>query len=497
MAASEAHLARPFREELFRVLASPLFQFLAATAVAFVVFFARAPAAYLSPVLFAEDQSWTSMVVTRGFWDTALHAREDYCILGNVILVWLGLQACEWFCGGDVLMLPQCLAVVSYLFFAAAVSLPILLLGRQLPATYRWLAWALACLLPLGIHAPCWSGFEILGRTVNVGYVFLFIAFVLLWHRTTAVRTLWQALPVDAALLVCTATNPFCILMLPAAAWPAARRWLVAGESPATIFREGACASLLLLVVACLAVNGLPSARAPHLGAASPPVSLDAAVEMGVARGLLYPFVWPIYHRLSTGSTLAIAAAAAVVCWRFGQPRHRAVMMAGVGTVAIVSAVLVLRRGELAAFLDGYRSTFPDRYYMGQNLVVVVLLVVFAADVAERLRGRGWLAALPAVALGCLALGAAGHEPIWKLAASQFLVVDGGMLEATAARAMRDQCFVDAAGRPDASGEFVQMVSSPQSCLPLILPRRTVARSLAVRADHRSRLAMRTDPLRR
>ena len=51
MAASEAHLARPFREELFRVLASPLFQFLAATAVAFV--------AYLSPMLFAEDQSWT------------------------------------------------------------------------------------------------------------------------------------------------------------------------------------------------------------------------------------------------------------------------------------------------------------------------------------------------------------------------------------------------------------------------------------------------------
>jgi hypothetical protein len=101
------------------------------------------------------------------------------------------------------------------------------------------------------------------------------------------------------------------------------------------------------------------------------------------------------------------------------------------------------------------------------------------------------------VALGCLALGAAGHEPIWKLAASQFLVVDGGMLEATAARAMRDHCFVDAAGRPDASGEFVQMVSSSQSCLPLILPRRTVARSLAARADRRSRLAMRASPLRR
>ena len=54
MAASEAHPTQPFREELFRVLASPLFQFLAATAVAFVVFFARAPAAYLSPLLFAE-----------------------------------------------------------------------------------------------------------------------------------------------------------------------------------------------------------------------------------------------------------------------------------------------------------------------------------------------------------------------------------------------------------------------------------------------------------
>ena len=235
MAATQATAMRSFREDLARVLASPLFQFLAATAAAFVVFFARAPAAYLSPMLFAEDQSWTSMVVTRGFWNTALHAREDYCILGNVILVWLGMQVCGWFCGGDVFVLPQCLALVSYLFFAAAVSLPILLLQRQLAAAYRWLAWSLACLLPLGIHAPFWSGFEILGRTVNVGYVFLFIAFVLLWHRATAARTLWQALPVDAALLVCTATNPFCIVMLPAAmastgpftstlTWPGAMR---------------------------------------------------------------------------------------------------------------------------------------------------------------------------------------------------------------------------------------------------------------------------------
>ena len=92
-----------------------------ATAAALLILFARAPAAVVSPMFFAEDGPWTGMVLTRGVWDTARHARGDYCVLGNAALIGCGIAACRWTCGGDVFSLPACLAVVSYLFFAAVV----------------------------------------------------------------------------------------------------------------------------------------------------------------------------------------------------------------------------------------------------------------------------------------------------------------------------------------------------------------------------------------
>jgi hypothetical protein len=463
------------RDDLRGVAGSPWFQFLAATAAATLIFFARAPAAYMEPLLFAEDWEWTSSLVTRGFWDTALHARGDYRIVGNTVLVWLGVSIAEW-CG-DVLRTPRCLAVVSYVFFAAVASLPVLLLRRQLSPAGRFAAWLLACLMPLGIHSqPAWSGFEILGRSVNVGYAFLFIAFVMLWYRNTEVRSFRGGLAVDAVLLICTATNPICIAMLPAAAWPSVRRWIAGREPVRDLFRDGSFQSLCLLAIVCLAVNGLPSSR-PVGGTASPTVGFDAAVEIGLARGLLYPLVWPWYQRLSTPVTLAVAAILAAVAWRLGLPRQRPVVVAGILTVALVSAVLILRRGELAGYLDGYRTTFPDRYFLGQNLVATLLVVVWADGVGERLRGRG-LAWLPGIGLACLAVAAAVHEPPWKIADSQFLVVDDGAVEATARRAVEQRCFVDAHGRRDPSGGYVELLVPSVWGTPLRLPRRAVERAV-------------------
>jgi hypothetical protein len=481
-----AATARPwaegsFRADLARVAATPLFQFLVATAVGTVILFARAPAAYVSPLLFAEDWHWTSLVETRGVVHTALHARGDYAVLGNALLLGAASAVAQGICD-DVLALPRCLAVMSYAFFAASFALPVLLLRRQLGTGFCWAAWLLACTLPLGVET--WSGFEILGRAVNVGFVFLYIAFVLLWYRTTAVRSFAQALPVDAGLLVCTATNPMCIPMLAAAAWPAARRWLGDRERPATIVREGAFVSLCLLAVACVAVNGLPTAQRPSMDAA-PPASFDAAVEIGMARGLLYPIIWPIYRHLSTWSTLALAAGAGFAVWRWGRREHRSLMAGGLATVMLVSAVLALNRGELAAILDGYLHTSPDRYFYAQNLVAMLMLVTFAADLARGLHDRSRLAWLPAAGLGCLAVAAMIHEPPGRVTASQFYLADDGATEAAARRACREGRFVDARRRPGSAGDYVEISVSRLAGAPLLLPRRAVERSLAARTLRR------------
>lgn len=479
--------ARRFRAAVGAVCRSPRFQFLAATLAATVIFFARAPVAFMAPLLFAEDRAWTTQLVTRGFWETAFHAREDYCILGNVIVVWLGMQACEWFCDGDVFELPRCLALVSYLVMGAAVSLPVLLLRRQLRPVYLLAAWLLACFLPLGIHSASWSGFEILGRAINLGYVFLFIAFVLVWHRIANVTTASQAVPVDLGLLVCTATNPLCIAMLAATGWPFLRRLVRPQASRFAVLRDPSFVSLCALAIGCFAVNGVPESRRPDVQTRtpSPSVGFDVAVEMGVARNLLYPLVWPIYHRLGTSSTLALAGLATWCLWRFGQHRHRPVIAGGLATVGMVSIVLITCRPEVGILLDGYRSTFPDRYFYGQNLVVTLVAVVFAADVAERLRDRPRMAWLPAAALIGLALAAAVREPAWQVADSQFLLAGDDCFESGARRAVHGRQFVDAARNPDPRGPFVEVTVQAGCEKSLLLPREAVVRSLAMRQSPR------------
>ena len=201
---------------------------------------------------------------------------------------------------------------------------------------------------------------------------------------------------------------------------------------------------------------------------------------MSLARGLLYPLVWPFYRHLSTWSTLAIAAGAAAGAWRIVLPRHRAVVIAAIATVALVSTVLVLRRGELAAHLGGYRSTFPDRYFLGQNLVATLLVVVLAADVEKWLRGCPRFAWLPTAALLAFAAAAVIHEPLWKISNSQFLMINADdAVRVTARRALRDRCFVNANRRCDPDGEFLEIcVPCLRPVHPLYLPRRDVERSL-------------------
>jgi hypothetical protein len=476
-------VARSLAAEVVAVPRRPLFQFLAATAAATVILCARAPVAYVAPMLFAEDRAWSSKLVTEGFWQTAFYAREDYGILGNTILVWAGMQADRWLCGGDVFQLPRCLAVMAYACVAAAISLPILVLRRQLPPVFLATLWLLACFLPLGIHADSWSGFEVLGRVANVGYVFLFVGFVLVWHRIANVTTGWQALPVDLGLYVCATTNPLCLPLLPATGWPYARRLVRERRPLAAIVREPSFVSLCVLAVACALAMGSPKPRSPHFETPSPSVGFDAAVEMSLARGLLYPLVWPAYGALTTQRTLALAAAFAVALACLGQRRHRPFYAAALAVIALVSVVLVTCRGELAEYLHHYRGTFPDRYFYGHNLVAVLVLVVLAADVTERLGGIRFARCLPTVGLLWLVLHAARCEPVWPLAASQFRLLGDDRFVVNTRRAIRDGRFVDATGNPDPDGAFIDIVVQRGCPKSLMLSRAAAERSLARHAD--------------
>ena len=138
-----------FRAALGEVFGSPLFQFLAASAAAFLILFARCPVNLLLPSLYAEDAYWTSLIFTNGFWSAVWLGKTDYFVFGNVGGIWLGLRFVELFLAGNLLEIPFAHAMVAMLFAAAVVSMPFLLLRPLLQPSWRMLLWLLCCLIPL------------------------------------------------------------------------------------------------------------------------------------------------------------------------------------------------------------------------------------------------------------------------------------------------------------------------------------------------------------
>ena len=469
--------------ELAAAIRHPLITYLAATTAAVVILFARAPRPYVIPQLFAEDGLWSSLLHTRGFWYAAFHGRpeSDYCILGNVLLLAAGRAWCALVHGGDPLEYPRSCAWVSYLFYGAIFSLPVLLLRRRLPAAQLLVLWLLACFLPLGIHDSTFSGFEILGRVSNIGFACLYAAFLLVWYRTTAAPGPAALVATDLGLLACVTTNPLAAVVLPAAAWPAIRDLRQGTRVAADVARDPAVVSLLMLVAACAGLCGLPNPWKIRPREPIPPLGAAAVVELGLARNTLFPLVWPVYRHLSTGLTLGMMACVVAAIHRWSLPRHRPLFLGGAALLAVTATVLVVFRPELGIHIGGYRSTFPDRYFYGQNLVGLALLAAFAADVGERLRERGWLRHLPVAGLLVLLAAAVIHEPPWRLAPSQYLRPEGRLFALRAARAVGEGRFVDERLRADPAGRFVSIPNPEGTPKRIVLPRAPLVRALVAR----------------
>jgi hypothetical protein len=479
-----ATLAGLVVEHVWDVLRGPSFRFVAATAAAFVVFFARAPGAWVNPVFFAEDRDWTTLLVTHGFWHTVFHARPDYAVLGNVAVLWVGMRLCD-LVGGDPLTIPRYQAVVSYLVFAIVVSLPLALLRRRLRPEALAAVWLLALAMPLGIHSGTWSGYEILGRATNVGFAALFVAFLLVWVRLTTDLRPVRTVAIDAGLTACVLTNPIATALLPVAAWPALRPLLRCRDRAglrtaiAGIAGDPAMWSLVAATLFCLTGTGLPTL--PGHDPRTAVVALkpfDWAVECGLARSLLYSLSWPIYRWLNTDRTVALAALALWLTWRFGLPRHRWLYAGGLALLALTSATLVFKRPEAANHLGGYRTTFPDRYFYAQYLIGLPLIAAFASDLQTRLAARPFLARLPLAALFALAALAVVREPPGKIADSQFIVDDDGCFSRSAARAVALGAWRGADGKPAADGAFVGIPAHPSMPKEVLLPRAAVERAI-------------------
>lgn len=328
----------------------------------------------MNPIIYTEDGSWVGLALTKGWLHAFIYAKEGYFVWGNILLLAASVGASNVICGNFLTCLPQAIALWSYFFFAGVATLAWFVTKGILPTYSRWVLYFFVLLLPLGD-----SSNEIIGRISNIGYYCVFLTLILMFWK---VHRMGHQVAIDLALLLCAATNPISLILIPILA--GFSLWLQPDSPRPTLkdlFRKYAfifgCVIVLMIFIVIRASDVKGSSITGSL-------QLENLIEVALARSLLYPFVFPIYNMLSDTTVVILATtlfAAFVYLWRTQHDRNVRMLVA-MSIVALFIYLLstMYMRQSLTQQLGGYRTTFPDRYFMGLNVLAVFTMVILAGS---------------------------------------------------------------------------------------------------------------------
>src|SRR6185369_7509957 len=185
------------------------------------------------------------------------------------------------------------------------------------------------------------TDYEVFGRLANTGFAFFYLAVVLVWHRNRSTLYGWGLAATDALLWLCAATNPLTLALLPLLVLPylSERTWR--RLTPWQMVRQGSILGLIALAAACVPVV-LAIVQGQSLPRIAPgPITRQYAIELTLARNILYPLVHPFYTKLTSKITLAVFAVVAGCFFLFRRRRNMPLYVAGGYALALSSAVLL------------------------------------------------------------------------------------------------------------------------------------------------------------
>jgi hypothetical protein len=357
--------------------------FTAAFAMCFLFLVIRTPYSFFQPTFFAEDGAdYFTEIAHRGFVAALARTHNGYFVFGNVLLSEIAFVVDRVFLSGDVRQIPWAMALVSGCYFALLATLPIFLLRSRISTSWLLCLAALLAGTPLGADDSV-----IIGRISNIGYSCVYLAVILLAYRIYERPSGVKMVLCDLVLFVCANTNPVVFPLLALAALPYANR---IGRGPrgwAELMRDRSLISLLLLgavATACLAALK-PLGSRDYLGGS---FIWANAVEMLLAREMLYPLVAPIYSSLKNTYVICLAViiftALARVCRRqtWQENKVYVIVLAGFSIFAIASAVF---RPGLSAALHGYQVQPFASYFYGMNMISTLLIVLLGRDLTKTL----------------------------------------------------------------------------------------------------------------
>ena len=351
-----------------------LVQWMGLIFIGVIILIARNADPIYNPAMYTEDGTWLGIAYTKGWLHALLNAKEGYFVWGNLILLGLASVSSKVICGSELVCLPQSVAFFSYLYFSITSVIAFFVTKYALSLYGRLLLFIWILLIPLGD-----SSNEIIGRLSNIGYLMVVWSVLLVHFKSKTDRKSNQTYA-DIGLIFASITNPFCMVLIPILVLVAHARELFI--SPINCIKKlktkfGLVILLITLFATCSHFFFLENATSSITG------RLDSSnlVEVGIARSILYPLVFPFYSALNDWATLTLFTTLvffAVILIRntnFHADAARLMLLASVALFFHLVATIYFRQ-SLTQQLGGYSTTFPDRYFMGLNVLVILIILL-------------------------------------------------------------------------------------------------------------------------
>lgn len=179
---------------------------------------------------------------------------------------------------------------------------------------------------------------------------------------------------IDVTLIISMTTNPVCIPLLffylvsSNLILTKAARFNFAKENMVLIFG-------FLIILFIVAEKKMTA----HNSAITGQLKTDNLIEVIFARSILYPFAFPFYTSLNNLITICL-----FIFWSsfigFGffisNRETRRILFISIASLLLYLALTILMRQSLTEQLNKYSVTFPDRYFMGLNVIVIFVTIV-------------------------------------------------------------------------------------------------------------------------
>ncbi len=440
--------------------------FLVCFATSFLIFFFRNPDPFINPVFYTEDgRDYVGRILSQGFWSALFHARPDYFVFGNILLTEIALLVNNLFYSSGILYLPQTIAIVSYLFYAFVATLPILLFADRIKTSYLIALALISTFFPL--HS---SDFEVLGRISNVGYAFIYIAFLLIAYRLFCVSNFRLTIAVDLLILICASTNPVVYLIFPVIYIPYLKRYFIDRVPLNHILKNYSFLSALVIGTIVLLQIGTIMTTGSGLNSMDVPFDFSNAIEMLIARSMLYPVIYSIYSRMNDLLVILLFAIIIIGFIRLRNKNNYGLYIFGFYSLVTITLSAARFRPVLSSALNNYSTTWPDRYYYGQNLLVTFLIILLFNDISNQIK-------LPsirkALLVGILVIFLADLQKISTYGQPASVLREIGNFEQTLVAALKEKETLNI------NDEFIELPIYPPPTWKMTIPRDLAEKSAA------------------